>query len=266
MSDLLTQLDPKKKVTIETIQQLLRKRYPEREFALLFEVRDAAGFSAKRSCDAMTIGLWPSRGCEVQGFEVKVSRSDFLRELKQPEKAEAFIPYCDRWWIIAGDQSVVLDSSQVPPTWGLMVVAKGKLKVVREAPKLQPIPADSLFLAALMKRACDTMSNSPMVASKLKELEDQWKEKLNDGIERQTGYMRQELEHFKKTIAEFEAASGVRIDRYSGKRIGEAVKTVMSGELERMLSGLMNTKRQTRDLLAWMEANVPDLEDPERPD
>jgi len=30
--------------------------------------------------------LWPSGGLEIHGHEVKVSRSDWLRELKEPEK------------------------------------------------------------------------------------------------------------------------------------------------------------------------------------
>lgn len=65
-------------------------------------VRDAAGFNVTRTADVLALGLWPSRGNELHGFEVKVSRADWRKELAQPEKAEGWCQIVDRWWIVKG--------------------------------------------------------------------------------------------------------------------------------------------------------------------
>lgn len=53
-----------------------------REWVVATEVRNAASFDANRSADALAFNFWTSRGLAVHGYEVKVSRSDWLRELK----------------------------------------------------------------------------------------------------------------------------------------------------------------------------------------
>lgn len=148
------------------LRALLRRKYPGDQFAMLYEVRDAAGFAARRSADVMVIGLWPSRGCMVEGMELKVSRSDWLRELKKPQKAEAFFPYCDRWWIIAANKDVVR-LEELPQTWGLMIPRAGGMGILRQAPDLKPEPVDRYLLAAMMKRATDTAADSPEVQARI---------------------------------------------------------------------------------------------------
>lgn len=56
---------------------------------------------------------------EILGFEVKVSRSDWLSELKKPEKADSLARYCDRWYLVISDPKIVKDG-ELPPTWGLL--------------------------------------------------------------------------------------------------------------------------------------------------
>lgn len=94
-----------------------------------------------RTADALVVDLWPSSGHLIHGFEVKVSRSDWLTELKDPEKAEAFKPYCDHWWLVVPDAAIVRDD--LPDGWGLLTVTpSGSLRAKRRAPKLdrQPMP------------------------------------------------------------------------------------------------------------------------------
>ena len=45
--------------------------------------------------------VWPSRGLYLHGFEIKVHRNDWLRELKNPAKAEEIAGYCHFWWVVA---------------------------------------------------------------------------------------------------------------------------------------------------------------------
>lgn len=150
----LADVDPVAKVkwTERMMLDLLRTRYGQRagngeRYVLAEHVRNQCGFGGHwgdgqlRTADALAVDLWPSSGHPIHGFEVKVSRSDWLHELKDPEKAEAFKPYCDHWWLVVPDVAIVRDD--LPSGWGLLAPdGKGSLRVRRRAPKLdrQPMP------------------------------------------------------------------------------------------------------------------------------
>lgn len=112
-------------MTSDDLKAAIRLRYDSsgtaREYAVFEEVRSMTGFAgvnvSERYADAMALGLWPSSGLPLIGFEVKASRGDWLRELKQPEKAKAIQRYCDHWFIVAPEGVVKLD--ELLPHWGL---------------------------------------------------------------------------------------------------------------------------------------------------
>jgi hypothetical protein len=85
-------------------------------------VRNSTGYG-DRTCDAIAMSLWPSRGLELHGIEIKCSRGDWLHELKRPDKADKMFKYFDRWWLAVSDESVAHDY-EIPPTWGLIVMDK----------------------------------------------------------------------------------------------------------------------------------------------
>ena len=95
-------------VTERVLLEALRVRYPENSYAYFPHLREHTGGGPTRIGDAVVFGLWPSRGMQVEGFEVKISRSDWLRELKDPSKAESIFKYCDLWWLVAGDDKIVM--------------------------------------------------------------------------------------------------------------------------------------------------------------
>lgn len=131
------------------IFQLLRKRHPIGEWAYLEEVAPrpiGGGFA-----DAVAINLWNSRGYAIHGFEVKVSRRDWLRELKKPEKAEPIFGFCDYWFLVS-EQDVV-KPGELPATWGHLERRGSSLAVVKAAPKLTPSPITREFFASLVRRA-----------------------------------------------------------------------------------------------------------------
>lgn len=83
-------------------------------------VRSDAGFDARRTLDGIAMELWPSRGLRLIGYEVKCSRGDWLRELKDPSKAGEFIPLLDQLWVAVSDARIVA-SGELPEGWGLLV-------------------------------------------------------------------------------------------------------------------------------------------------
>ena len=153
---------PPRRVTERQMLDALCDRYSRDagngpRFAFGEHVKSGAGFDSPRIADFMAIDLWPSSGNLLHGFEVKVSRPDWLRELADPTKAEAFRRYVDRWWLVVADAAIVR-TGELPAGWGLMAMgATGAIRVVRPAPRLgaEPLPREmqATFARAVAKTA-----------------------------------------------------------------------------------------------------------------
>ena len=73
------------------IWELIQRRFPKEEYALLREVRNAAGYNATRSADAIAFNLWPSRGLEINGEEF-----DYDEPITFEEAITDILTECDR--------------------------------------------------------------------------------------------------------------------------------------------------------------------------
>lgn len=155
------------------IIRLLRQRYCRDkgngpEAVLLPQVRSRAGFDARRTADALVMQLWPSRGLHLEGFEIKVSRSDWLRELRDPTKADEFARWCDKWWIVAPDGMV--KTSELPDTWGLMAVKTGVVQETILGPVEEP-PAKLVTVRAAAVRDVPASIPKTLLASMLRQFD-----------------------------------------------------------------------------------------------
>lgn len=132
------------------IQKAVQEKFCQPAYATFFEVSSATGLDRKRYADALVFSLYPSRGLERIGFEFKVSRADWLSELRSPEKAENISQYCDRWYVVSVEG--VIEPGELPPTWGHMIFKSGRLKTVVAAPEKGCIEPSREFMAAIMRR------------------------------------------------------------------------------------------------------------------
>lgn len=139
-------------LTEGAIYERLRARFSPPEWAIFQHVANGTGSNARRWADAVAMGIWPSRGMPIHGFEIKVSRGDWLRELKNPEKAEAVHRYCDYWWIVVADKNHV-QPGELPQGWGLMHAYGKGLKVAVEPERTEAVELSRTFLAAILRRA-----------------------------------------------------------------------------------------------------------------
>lgn len=124
------------KYTERDVLDLLRARF-ERDhgngprYVFATHVRNRASFDASRTFDAVAVDLWRSSGLLVHVFEVKVSRSDWLRELADPSKAAAAIERGDTFAIVAPPGVVRLE--ELPGGWGLYEVVGDRIVTRRGA-------------------------------------------------------------------------------------------------------------------------------------
>lgn len=70
-------------------------------------VREAQAYLERISRKGQGILSWKDRTPTLIGHEVKVSRADWLHELKQPEKAEAWKRFCHEWYLVVSDAAIV---------------------------------------------------------------------------------------------------------------------------------------------------------------
>lgn len=115
----------------------------------LTQVASSTG-GANNIADLMIIGAWHSSGNFVEGFEVKVSRADWLNEVKNPDKCQPSKKFCHKWWLVIADPAMVKDG-ELPDDWGMMAVVNGELKVIKKAPILEPVPLEVDFVASLLR-------------------------------------------------------------------------------------------------------------------
>lgn len=202
----------------------LVKRYRAPAYALLSQVANGTGWQSYRWADALVMSLWPSRGLHLSGFEVKVGRNDWLRELKNPAKADEIAVFCDFWWVVVGGPDIV-KLEELPHGWGLLELKGKTLVQVRAAEIRRDANAlDKPMVAAILRRAVECMTPTSSIDEQLRQKHEEGLEAGKRAAARETGddAIRRELADLKDSLSRFEAASGVAIERYNGARLGEA--------------------------------------------
>jgi hypothetical protein len=244
-----------KRITASQVADLLRARYAPPAWAFLEQVRNATGYrKTERYADGLAMSLWPSRGLEVHGFEVKVSRSDVLKELRDPQKSSPIQRYCDRWWLVLG-AAALIQPGELPATWGLMVVrGTTQLRAVTEAPQLEAAPLDRGFIASILRNfeqgyvprrlLVESQETSEQrVAEAVVERADRDTAKKIASLERQLEYAKEGREHAEELILEFERRSGVALRTYNLGEITDAVRAVSAGSYQVIERKLEQLKR-----------------------
>lgn len=164
---------------------LLRDMHPVTDMSLshivLEEVAPGTGWSGSaRWADVLILSCWPSNGLSLTGYEIKASKGDLKRELADPGKHERLARYCDAWWLVAWDESVLIET--VPAEWGVMVTVEAEygrdLKVKRKATARTPEPWPRDFVCSLVRNAFVQSPGMAYVARVVRQAADRG---LHDG-------------------------------------------------------------------------------------
>jgi hypothetical protein len=249
-----------KGLTEAKIVDLLAQKYPAPAWAFFPQVRNSTGYAKFiRTADALAFSLWPSRGYFCDGFEIKVSRGDWHRELAHPGKAEEMAMFCDHWWIVA-PKGVVQDG-ELPPGWGLLEVREGKLVKVHVPNQThETTPWTPAFIAAVMRRAAEVVTPT----ARLQEILEKGRKEGQEFERKATSYtykrLTEEVVELKKAILDFERASGIEIKTWGNKpaEVGAIVRLVLNGGY-RSLPGLL--RRFSQDAMDFVKTVEKGLED-----
>lgn len=227
-------------MTESEVLNMLRQRFIKAgnggagEYAFMTGVRNRAGFDATRTFDAVTVGLWPSRGFRIHAYEVKCSRSDWLRELKNPEKAEAAAALCDHFSVVASGPDIVAEG-ELPPTWGLLVARGSKLVCVKDAPLLpgadpkRPVPRS--FLVPML-RAGGAVPKAE--AEEIAQARREGRAAAAEAMDAMLEAARAEHQDLFAKVRAFEQAAGVALTGWNATmepvEVGRRLRSIIQGE------------------------------------
>jgi len=82
--------------------------------------------------DAYAMAIWVHLSFERIAYEIKVSRNDFLRELRTPGKRFLAMEFSNSFYFVMPEGIATVD--EVPKECGLMVYKNGKLRIRKRSP------------------------------------------------------------------------------------------------------------------------------------
>lgn len=144
----------------QTMLDLVHCCYPSDElrqsYVVIEEVAPGTGYSSvQRYADVLVLAVWPSLGLTLDGYEIKASRADLKKELADLSKHMGVARYCNRWTLLAWDESVLVDG--IPDDWGIAITVDGEhgreLKQIRKAPNREPQEWPRAFVCSLVRNA-----------------------------------------------------------------------------------------------------------------
>lgn len=142
------------KYTAGALVELLKLRHPE-PWATFAELRRGTGFTlhADQRLDFFAVHTWPSEKYRSIAYEIKVSRSDFLRELERPGKREFAESVANECWFVM-PVGVAQGPFEIPTNWGMLECTKGGLRVKKAAQQNFAIkPWSMSFIASLLRQS-----------------------------------------------------------------------------------------------------------------
>ncbi|GAB6855927.1 hypothetical protein [Microbacterium xylanilyticum] len=140
--------------------------YTGRQYVIAEKVPTTPGtWGGDRIADAIVLDTWSAPHSEltetecdvarwgerqsVHGFEVKISRADWLAELRQPEKAEAWAQFCHTFSLVAADRRIVRDD--LPDGWGLLIPHGTSLRMVVKPRRRDPRPMPTPIVVSIAR-------------------------------------------------------------------------------------------------------------------
>ncbi len=128
------------------------------EWAFFTELRAGTGYKSRgkkydpqKRFDAWAINLYPSKGHLTIAYEVKVSRSDFLHEIKNPDKRKMAMSCSNEYYFVT--PVGLVKPEEIPEGLGLIEVKEDLTSKVKIKASYRDIATPSWnFLASIARR------------------------------------------------------------------------------------------------------------------
>jgi hypothetical protein len=176
------------KHTASSMTDLLRQHYnPDGRAAAHLFMPEIGAPDGRRRADLLVapISIAGAKASTLIGHEIKVTRSDVMAELSDPTKADSWLRYCSRWYLVVSDPALI-DGLTIPDLWGVMAPPSGRrtrsMTILREAPKLHP---DGDLAPALSRIAAYTVNRVETVMREAQYERDAYKQRAERAEQRE---------------------------------------------------------------------------------
>jgi hypothetical protein len=255
-------------MTAAEVREALTLRWPEREYVHVAEAPQSADRQG-RKIDVLVMSMWRSRGHELDAVEVKVSASDWKRELDNAGKADWWWSHVHRFWIAVPDTPKLVERvrSELPSGWGLLACAADGTRVIVKAERHTPKPMPWEATIGLIRAAADAGPNALARAEQRGRTEGYKSGEAAAKRRDPDEMLRIQLEELRAVVSEFETASGISITERWGahaRHIGKAVAvlTKWGQSPEALLEALEQTGKRIEITRAELAAALaPEAED-----
>lgn len=151
-------------MTAKEVLQALDLMHPARQWAFFVELRVGTGYNfttkiygwsdynPEQRIDAFALDIWPSHHWRRIAYEVKVSRSDFLHEIANPQKRQTAMMLANEFYFAV--PAGLVEKDEIPEDCGLVTVKDGRAQVVKRAPSHEIGDMPMPFVASIARRVC----------------------------------------------------------------------------------------------------------------
>ncbi len=217
-----------------------------------------------RRFDFMAIQGWQSRGRVSMGFEVKVSRSDWLRELKEVAKAEPLVPLCTHWWVVAPPDVVKLE--EMPATWGLLTVHAEQMRAAKQAATLAPeLWSQEVWQCMLLRLASRTSAADEEIQLAVRKAKKEAEETFGSRSRRNYQHETEEHQRLKGEVEAFTKATGLELGHWrkgDGLELAQLVahvQTLQSYEVRRQVGHVVTSLEHILESARKVTAEIAQL-------
>lgn len=185
-------------ITTEELRKRLRLRFCTPQWILCEEFetpiphREFDGKFSRR-IDAMAHALNPNKPY-LFGFEIKVSRGDWLTELKDPSKAEIFKRCCNAWYLVSPLKGVIKSKNELPEGWGWIATHGKGLAIKKKSAWVDNPEYCAAIIAGFLRRS---------YLGRIDEQQRQWSEAYSKGYdagEWEIKHLRNRIEKLKQEL------------------------------------------------------------------
>lgn len=209
----------------EHIKALLNEKYSDGDACLIaFEVNEGTGGFGGRIADAIAFYMWPSKDYKMIGFEIKVSRSDWLNEMKQPDKSMALSQFCDEWYLVA--PKGVLGIDELPKTWGYMEASDKRLTVKIRAPQREVVNPDKPFMASLLRSMIRKYQDTSVLEQLIEGAKEKAEKRFKDLYESRLERANEDSERYRSLVDKFYKETGLYLSERNLPDIKEAIQAI----------------------------------------
>ncbi len=239
----------KKQWTEADVFRLLEKRYAGDAVALLSQVADGTGMNKCRTADVVAVSCWPSRGLYMTGIEIKVSASDFRKELQQPNKSESIQRYC-RYWYVAAPKGVI-DVALLPESWGLIECTTNRTLTTKVAPTLKEQPVDMDLLCSILRNASAASVPRQLYVAATTGVEERILKQVAKEMVDVRAALGREAESLRENVRLFEKKTGMLLPHWIGDHedFVRAVKFVRESGADRIGASVAKSREKLKRIV-----------------